>query len=87
MEKILKNERTNEQTNERANERLDQEFMNEILSTTREIKENPLFRHENQLFRQLLENIGNCYQQIMRKKQRIITIKSNENQQEIFGNN
>ena len=44
MEKILKNERTNEQTNnERASERIEQKFMNEILSKTREIEENPFF--------------------------------------------
>ena len=43
MEKILKNERTNEQTNERLSERIEQKFMNEILSKTREIEENPFF--------------------------------------------
>ena len=55
MEKILKNEQTNEQTNERANERIEQKFMNEILSKTREIEENPLFRHDNRLFQQFLQ--------------------------------
>ena len=63
MEKILENEQTNEQTNERASERMEQEFMNEILSKTREIEENPFFRHDNRLFRQFLQNIENCYQQ------------------------
>ena len=52
MEKILKNERTNEQTNERLSKRIEQNFMNEILSKTREIEENPFFRHDNRLFRQ-----------------------------------
>ena len=65
MEKILKNElvneRTNEQTNERSSERIEQKFMNETSSKTREIEENPFFRHNNQLFRQFLQNIGNCY--------------------------
>ena len=51
MEKILRNEQENEETNERASERIEQKFMNEILST-REIEENPLFRHDNRLFRQ-----------------------------------
>ena len=41
MEKILKKERTKEQTNERARERIEQKFMNERLSKTREIEENP----------------------------------------------
>ena len=41
MRKILKNEQANERTNERASERIEQKFMNEILSKTREIEENP----------------------------------------------
>ena len=57
-----KNEQTNERTNERASEKIEQKFMNEILSKTREIEENPLFRHENRLSRQFLQNIGNGYQ-------------------------
>ena len=61
MKKILKNEQTNEQMNERASEKIEQKF-NEILSKTREIEENTLFRHDNRLFRQFLQNIGNCYQ-------------------------
>ena len=56
------NERTNEQTNERASERIEQKFINAILSKTRKIKENPFFWHDNRLFRQFLQNIGNCYQ-------------------------
>ena len=63
MENILKKERTNERTNERANKRMEQKFMNEISSTTREIEVIPLFRHDNRLFRQFLENIEDCYQQ------------------------
>ena len=55
--------RTNERTNERANEwKSEQKFMNEILSKNREIEENSLFRCDNWLFRQFLQNIGNCYQ-------------------------
>ena len=57
------NERKHEKTNERASERIEQKFMNEILSKTRQIKENSFFRHDNRLFRQLLQNIENCYQQ------------------------
>ena len=57
------NEQTNERTNEKASERMEQKFMNEILSTTRENEENPFFQHDNRLFWQFLENIGNCYQQ------------------------
>ena len=65
MEKILKNERTNanEKTKERASERMEQRFMNEILSETQKIEENSFFGHDNRLFRQLLQNIENCYQQ------------------------
>ena len=77
MEKILKNERTEEQTNE--NERAlkserEQKFMNEILSTTREIEENlPFFPHKNRMFRRSLENIGTCYKQyFMGKNEEII---------------
>ena len=33
------------------------------MSTTGEIEENAFFPHENRLFRQLLDNIGNCYEQ------------------------
>ena len=62
MKKILKNEQTNEQTDERASERIEQKFMNEILSKTREIEENPLFQHDNRLFWKFLQNFGNCYQ-------------------------
>ena len=65
--------RTNEQTNERANGRMEQEFMNEIVSTTREIKENPLFGHKNKLFRQFLENIEDCYQQYFMRKSKGIS--------------
>ena len=54
-----------EQTNEQRNERMGQKFVDEILSTTPEIEENPFFRHDNQLFRQFLANIGNCYQQYL----------------------
>ena len=57
------NERTNEKTNERASERIEQRFMNEILSETQKIEENSFFGHDNRLFRQLLQNIENCYQQ------------------------
>ena len=59
MKRILKNEQTNEQTNERASETIEQKFMNEILSKTREIEQNLLFRHDNRLFRQFLQNIVN----------------------------
>ena len=57
------NKRANEKTNERASERIEQNFMNEILSKIRQIEENSFFRHENRLFRHLLQNIQNCYQQ------------------------
>ena len=69
LEKILKIERTKE--------RMEQKFMYiEILSTTREIEENPFFKHDDRLFRQFLENIGNCYQQhLMWNKQKISQLK------------
>ena len=49
MEKILRNEQKNEETNERASERIEQKFMNEILSKTRKIEENPFFFMASQL--------------------------------------
>ena len=61
MKNILKNERTNEQTNELSSEKIEQKFMNETLSKTREIEENSYFRHDNRLFRRLLQNMGNSY--------------------------
>ena len=72
--KIPKNERTNEQTKERASERIAQKFMNEILSKTREIEENPFFRHDNRhtTFLQLPSNGHNV--QIMLFKQRSVPI-------------
>ena len=53
MEKVLKNEQKNEETSQR----IEQKFMNEVLSKTREIEENLLFRHENRLFQQSLRSI------------------------------
>ena len=99
MEKILKNKRTNEQTNERSSERIEQKFMNEILSKTREIedysgekKSYSFFRHDNRLFREFLQNIGNCYYLyiLCEKKTRNIQKKFNEHVQKwhisgIFG--
>ena len=60
MEKILKNERTNEQMNELKN-RAEIHEWNIGKSKIREIEENPFFQHDNRLFRQFLQNIGNYY--------------------------
>ena len=69
-----KNDRTKEQTNERASERIEQKSMNEILSKTREIEENP-FPAIFEKYWKLLITIFYV------KKTRNIKKKSNENVQ------
>ena len=49
-------------TNEQTDERMEQKFQNKI-SKTREIEENPFFKHDNRLFQQFVQNIWNCHQQ------------------------
>ena len=73
--------------NERLSERIEQKFMNEILIKTREIEENSFFQHDNRLFRQFLQNTGNCYNYILKKSEKSRNIKKKSAKTAIFGQN